>query len=342
MDVLNTVGPAVDTAKRRLKPEASSWFAFGVIFFLQSCVEGGASCGGANQIGKFSNLGSWGSPSPSRGSKGAENMLHGLSGLSSGGPLFGGHELEKLKGLLAFGVPLLLLFGFLAFLFWGLFIAIGSLGQAFSIHAVATGETDLTMSDEIKTLTTRFIKFHLLQSLLSLLIFGPGLAVVLVKLPWAGGDLPTDFFGILAVIVVATFGMLLPIGFFGAFFRNFVAPISLLRRCTFMEAYRIVVGAPSFSWLAVVGAFLLRLVYGMIAGVVATILGIVTCCIGFLPVLHQTLMAPYYIFERAHTLQMLAALGPDYNVFRDEGLALPYGPGGFPTDADNVFRTPGS
>jgi hypothetical protein len=339
MDVLNTVGPAIDTAKRRLRPEASSWFSFGVIFFLQSCVEGGASCGGANQLGKFSNLGGSSPSRPSHGTEGTENMLHGLSG---SGPLFGGHELEKLKGLLTIGVPLMLLFGFLAFLFWGLFIAIGSLGQAFSIHAVATGETDLTMSDEIKTLTARFIKFHLLQSLLSLLIFGPGLAIVLVKLPWTGGDLPADFFGMLAFLVIGTFTLLLPIGFFGAFFRNFVAPISLLRRCTFMEAYRIVVGASSFSWLSVVGAFLLRLVYGMIAGVIATILGFVTCCIGFLPVLHQTLMAPYYIFERAHTLQMLAALGPDYNVFADEGARLPYGLGGFPADADNVFRTPGS
>ena len=73
--------------------------------------------------------------------------------------------------------------------------------------------------------------------------------------------------------------------------------------------------------------FVLRIVFSMLAGVIGVVAGFVTCCLGFLPVLHQTVMAPYYVFERAWTLEILASMGPEFDV-RSAGVA-PQGPTGF-------------
>ena len=47
---------------------------------------------------------------------------------------------------------------------------------------------------------------------------------------------------------------------------------------------------------------------------VALMAGALTCCVGFLPVIHQTIMSPYYVFERAWGLNVLASLGPDFDL----------------------------
>ncbi len=88
------------------------------------------------------------------------------------------------------------------------------------------------------------------------------------------------------------------------------------------------------------------------------IAGFLTCCLGFLPVQHQTLMAAYYVFGRAWTLEVLASMSADFDVRSGSGGAVapaapynPYGGGGgaggggynpyAPQPGDNPFAPPG-
>jgi hypothetical protein len=71
--------------------------------------------------------------------------------------------------------------------------------------------------------------------------------------------------------------------------------------------------------------------YGVLAALLGMVLGVVTCCIGLLPIVHQTLMAPYYFFERSHTLHMLASLGPEFDLLTEPNAPDPnYGWGAPP------------
>ena len=66
--------------------------------------------------------------------------------------------------------------------------------------------------------------------------------------------------------------------------------------------------------------------FSLVAALAGVLGALLTCCLGFLPVIHQTIMAPYYVFERAWTLEILASMSPDLDL-----RALPpdpYGPGG--------------
>jgi hypothetical protein len=72
--------------------------------------------------------------------------------------------------------------------------------------------------------------------------------------------------------------------------------------------------------------FFLRICVAVGAGIVGVIAGVFTCCLGFLPVLHQTLMAPYYVFERAWSLEVLASMSPDFDL---RGVAAPGPPDPF-------------
>jgi hypothetical protein len=67
-----------------------------------------------------------------------------------------------------------------------------------------------------------------------------------------------------------------------------------------------------------VGALILFWVVGagfaIVAGLAGILGALITCCLGFLPVIHQTIMAPYYVFERAWTLEILASMSPDFDL----------------------------
>jgi hypothetical protein len=62
---------------------------------------------------------------------------------------------------------------------------------------------------------------------------------------------------------------------------------------------------------------LVRIGIAIVQGIAALIVVYATCCIGLLWVIHQTLMAPFEVFERSYTLFVFESLGPDYKIVRD-------------------------
>lgn len=55
-----------------------------------------------------------------------------------------------------------------------------------------------------------------------------------------------------------------------------------------------------------------RVVLGFAMGIVSTAAVFLTRCLGGLPVVHQTLLAPLYFFDRSFTLHVLASIGGEY------------------------------
>lgn len=104
---------------------------------------------------------------------------------------------------------------------------------------------------------------------------------------------------------------LLAAGVVNMFLRDFVAPIQVSRDIGARDAGGIFLSMFSARPGLFVGYALLRLVVGIAVAIGMAIVGCMTCCIGFLPLVNQMLFQPVYYTERAWSLRLLAQLGDD-------------------------------
>jgi hypothetical protein len=116
------------------------------------------------------------------------------------------------------------------------------------------------------------------------------------------GALPIAFILVLAVLFAAVLNMVL---------RDFVAPLQISRNVGAREA-----GSVFFSMFAqspglLIGYALLKFAVSIAVGLMVAIACVLTCCIGVLPLVHQTLFQPIYYAERAWSLKLLAQMGED-------------------------------
>jgi hypothetical protein len=112
--------------------------------------------------------------------------------------------------------------------------------------------------------------------------------------------------------VLALLGLGLPLlGLAGVALRDFVAPLQLTTGLPCGAAARLLESLV----LAQPGAFVLYLVLKLLVvigtGLVVVIFGCLTCCIGFLPVVMQTVFQPLFHFERSLSLMLLRQMGYD-------------------------------
>lgn len=124
---------------------------------------------------------------------------------------------------------------------------------------------------------------------------------------------------IAGIAVVVTITTLVSIAYAFAMFsmRNFIAPLVYHLNVPITGAwgryFEIVRRNPGQFLLYV----LLKVVYAMVFGVARTFAGYCTCCLGFLPVISQSILAPAHVFERAYSLYVLGSLGPDYAIIHE-------------------------
>lgn len=298
-----------------------TWFSFGLIFFLQSCMEGGGSGGG-----NFSNLGDLFKQNGGHRRYGQESLssiAHAFDLTSMHGDYFNGGVLLVVGAIaLVVGVPLALL------AMW-----LGARGRMMAIRAVATGRAPVSEHWEATRASAwSFMKFQLVLGLIAGVFVIP-VAVGILYFTVFSADFEADPLANLG-IVIGLVGILLllsiPAAIVSSLARNFVAPIMLKKEISFAPAWREFMGLARGNWGKIVVFWFLRLGFSVAAAVVAMLVTVFTCCIGALPVVNQTLMAPYYAFERAHTLFILQSIGAEYNLieaFPDDG---PGGYGGGP------------
>jgi hypothetical protein len=91
--------------------------------------------------------------------------------------------------------------------------------------------------------------------------------------------------------------------------RDFVAPLQLAASVTCGEAARLF----ETLLLAHPGAFalylVLKLMLWVMTGIVVIVGGCLTCCVGFIPIVMQTLFQPLFHFERAWSVSLLRQMG---------------------------------
>jgi hypothetical protein len=154
-----------------------------------------------------------------------------------------------------------------------------------------------------------------------------GAALRLLSLAEANTAAFEAYLRALAPWVVAYLGIAFLLWIVTTLLDNFVAPL--------MYRFNLPVGAAWSHFRAVsrgnIGAILLflliRFAYHIPFPVLAFAAGCLTCFMGFLPVIHQTILAPFYAFDRAFSLALLGTLGPDYRMLADEPPAQRRGPG---------------
>ena len=116
------------------------------------------------------------------------------------------------------------------------------------------------------------------------------------------GVLPIAFIFAIAILVAAVLNMVL---------RDFVAPLQIARNVTAREAGSLFLGMFSRTPGLFIGYALLKLAVTIAVSIVVAIACVLTCCIGVLPLIHQTLFQPVYYAERAWSLKLLAQMGED-------------------------------
>jgi uncharacterized membrane protein YgcG len=344
MRVTESMGPAWETMKRMLfRPfNIGTWFSFGFIFFLQSCIEGGGGGGNNLRLPNTSGAGGHGGGGGSHGgtSNDLAGLFHDLVGSGSGDLPDTGLIVIIAVVACVVAIPIVIL------ALW-----LGTRGQMMAIRTVASGQASIgDQWNATRDAGSKLFKFHLAMSgigfLFTLPLAGGG---VLLAMPVIRDGAPIESI-LPALIGLGVVLVLLMIPFFlvNAMARNFVAPIMLKHGIGAREGW---VRFWAVGKQHVGGIFLfyvMRVLVGIGAAVVGVLAGLLTCCLGFLPVLNQTLMAPYHVFERAWTLEVLASMSPDFDLRGSGGAPpppMPYNQGGYNPYAgqpgDNPYAPPG-
>ena len=93
--------------------------------------------------------------------------------------------------------------------------------------------------------------------------------------------------------------------------RSFVAPLMWAHDLTCLEAWRVFAAIARENLLPLAGFVVVKIAYRICFGIATVLVGCFTCCIGWLPVVHHTLFAPYYVFDRTFSMELLAMTGED-------------------------------
>ena len=322
MRVTESMGPAWETMKRILfRPfNLGTWFSFGFVFFLQSCIEGGGG-NGLNIPRGNSSGGGFRHPHGSGDGDTGNNLaqiVHALASsihlpfahsLSGGGS---GSGLDPTVLVIIVAVACLVAIPLVILMMW-----LGTRGQMMAIRSVAIGQANASEQwNATRDAGGKLFKFHLAMTGIGLAMFVPiGGAGALVVVPAIrDGAKIESLLPLLIGLGVVALLLMFPLLLVNAMARNFVAPIMLKHGVGAREGWKRFWAIGRSQVGGIVVFFLLRMLVGIGAGIVGIVAGFLTCCLGFLPVLHQTLMAPYYVFERAWTLEVLASMSPDFDV----------------------------
>jgi hypothetical protein len=326
-------GRAFETMKQFLfRPfHIGKWFAFGFIAWLYDVGEGN----GVPNLSGFNNLGGGGSGGTGGGSGEAlPDMSEVIAWIR-----------EHATAVVAIVIATALVGAALTALFFWL----GARGTMMTLRAVALGHARVGEHwRATREAAWSYFGFKMLLWVITVpmtlgLLVWAGLAVY----PFLQSGSPKadellyalvpPIIGIVVVVLISV-----PFAFLG---RNVLAPMLLAcgggLRANWRRTVSVVTTSPG-------GVFLFMLVRMLIAFVqgIAEVLAIYcTCCIGWIPVLHQTICAPLNAFERAYTLRVLESLGPAYKLIVDppevQAPPNPYGPPGPAGPLPSPYGPPG-
>lgn len=174
---------------------------------------------------------------------------------------------------------------------------------------------------ETRAPANALFRLHLALSLVGLLVMLPVLGLAAARLwgEWEAGE--RDAAALVASLAphMVLAGVVALAGATAAFvLRTFIAPYLLFFRCTSGEAWSRFASLLRARPGAVLGLLVARAALSVALGAISTLVSTVTCCVGGLPVLHQTILAPVCFFDRAFTLHALASIDDEHALLAPE------------------------
>lgn len=195
---------------------------------------------------------------------------------------------------------------------------LGSHGQTMLAHAVSTGRFRIAegwrATDRV---ANSLFRFRLIVGLLSfavtvsLVSVGSIMAVGLANqgavgiVAFAIGLLPVLLSLLLLGIVYTLINVLL---------HCFVAPLMVRFDLPVGDGWRLFRSMARDRVAPIAGLILLRFLYYIPFSVAAAFVTCITCCLGAIPIVHQTLFAPFYVFDRAFSMYAIESIGPDFRM----------------------------
>ena len=296
LSVVAAAQQAVELVKRRLFPiRLERWLALGFVALLDQCGRGGMGFGGGG--------------GPGGGGSGGGSGVSGEGGAARELARAQAWVLDHLALIIGIGVAVLVLVVALM----ALVAFLRSRGVFMYLDDVATGRADIVRPwREHAGKAWSFFGWS----------FGSGLAVLVVALALAVplvflvisliryGPSCAPIAGILFVILLF-FALAIAYGLFSLLLRDFAAPLQMALGVPAGGALRVAWGLVTANPLPFLAYVALKLVFGIIAGIAAILAGCFTCCLGFLPVISQTILQPLHYFERSWSLFLLRQAGYD-------------------------------
>jgi hypothetical protein len=292
---LQAAQEALDLTGRRLFPfHFQRWLALGFVAFLDGC----GRKGGFGSSYQFPGGGSSGSPGGVGGDGGVD--------VSGAREWIAAHI--AIIGAIAV-LALVVIVAVTAVILW-----LNSRGVFMYADNVATGRYDVVRPwNEHRDAAWSYFFWSFGLALVGLL----GVVALLVPIGFlvfsmltGGGVQAGPILGIIGlVLLIMVFAVAMSV--VSLLLRDFAAPLQMKLGIPCGEALRIAWGIAKGSPGGFLGYVGLKILFTIVAAIVAFVAGCFTCCIGFLPVVAQTLLQPFFYFERAWSLFLLRQAGHD-------------------------------
>jgi hypothetical protein len=289
---LDAIGEAIELTRQRLFPvRFETWLTLGFVAFLDQC---GRTSGGFSIPG---NLGGDGA-----GSRRTEALVSPLLARAEWPPADWGWVAGVALGIL---VAILLV---VALVLW-----LNSRGVFLYLDGVVRGRAEVTRPwrEHAARADSYFLwSLGLALATLAVIALLVALAIPLVL------ALRRDGFGVgpvvgLVALAGGLVGLILLASLLSLLLRDFVAPLQWRLGLSCGQALPLGLRLVAEQPLTFLVYVLVKLAFALLAGLLAVLVGCLTCCLGFLPVVSQTLLQPLYYFERAWSLLLLRRLGHD-------------------------------
>ncbi|HET9767102.1 MAG TPA: hypothetical protein VFS60_09650 [Thermoanaerobaculia bacterium] len=284
---------AMEIVRRRLFPfRLDRWLPLGFLAFLDRCGRSGGG-GGTGGSGRGMPSGSdIGAPSVEEAIGTAHDWIN-----------------EHLVVIVAVGaIALVLVVTIIAIVLW-----INSRGVFMYADNVASGRFDIARpwrehADRAWSYFGWSFGASMIGGLGALALLAPS-----VFLGWSlfrSGASAGPIVGIV-LLVLLFIVWVIALNLFSIVLRDFAAPLQIKLDVSCGRALRVAWGLVRHNLGTFIIYLLLKIVFGILIAISTLLAGCFTCCLGFLPVIHHTLLQPLYYFERAWSLCILRQAGYD-------------------------------
>jgi len=300
LSVVDPINPALARTKRILfQPfDLGKWLRLGFCAFLMALAEGGGGGGGGG-----------GPP--------------GGGGSGGGGPDFE-PVMEWIRDNLTMIIVVAVAVVLVCFMIGLVLTWLGSRGRFMFLDGVVRNRGAVVAPwREYRREGNSLFLFRFCLGILGLVMVVSILGLcALIALP----DIQSRDFGGFAVgaILAGVFMFLtfaLTMGVISVFLRDFVVPIMYLRRIPVMAAWREFSSSMlAGNTLPFVLYLLMKIVIGLVVGVLAMMATCLTCCIAVVPYVGSVILLPLTVFMQAYPLYFIEQFGPSWRVFPPDKL----------------------